>query len=260
MGEHTYGDVGVELGDDFVAVVELRRPPNNHIDVPLVDGVATALADLDADDRCRAIVFCAAGKHFCAGGDFSGPQTPSPDGRPLASVYDEAPRLFANTKPIVAAVQGAAIGAGLGLCLIADVRVAAPEARFAANFARLGFHHGFATTATLPRVVGQQRALELLYTGRRIDGEEAYAIGLVDRLAPLDQLRDAARELAVEFARSGPLAVRSIRATMRAEVAAAVRAAIGRERSEQDRLRQTADWREGVAAMAERRLPDFQGR
>jgi enoyl-CoA hydratase/carnithine racemase len=160
----------------------------------------------------------------------------------------------------VAAVQGAAIGAGLGLSLVADFRVAAPEARFAANFARLGFHHGFVLTATLPRVVGPQRALELLYTGRRLKGEEAVAIGLADRLAPLAQVRDAAHGLAREIAISAPLAVMSIRQTMRGDLPEKVRAVIARERTEQDRLRRTEDWREGVRAMAERRPPDFRGR
>jgi 2-(1,2-epoxy-1,2-dihydrophenyl)acetyl-CoA isomerase len=161
---------------------------------------------------------------------------------------------------VVAAVQGAAIGGGLGLALWPDFRVAAPEARFSANFAKLGFHHGFGLTVTLPRVVGQQRALELLYTGARIDGERAHAIGLVDRLVPLAGLRDAARAFAAEIAASGPLAVDAIRETMRGALAEEIRAATKRERSEQDRLQHTADFREGVAATAERRAPMFRGR
>jgi enoyl-CoA hydratase/carnithine racemase len=268
------GGLRVELGDDHVATLTMHRPPNNHIDVALVDSLAAALADLDRDPRCRAVVLAADGRHFCAGGDFrpdDGARAPASSagsasaGSPGSSadrrsVYDEAHRLFETTKPIVAAVQGAAIGAGLGLALVADFRVAAPEARFSANFARLGFHHGFVLSATLPRVVGQQKALELLYTGRRLGGEEAVAIGLADRLAPLPQLRETARELAVEIARSAPLAVASIRRTMRRELAEQVRAAIPRERAEQDRLRITEDWKEGVRAMADRRLPDFAGR
>ena len=161
---------------------------------------------------------------------------------------------------MVAAVQGAAVGGGLGLACMPDFRVTAPEARFTANFARLGFHHGFGLTVTLPGLVGQQRALELLYTGRRITGEDAAAIGLADKLVPLDQVRSAAHELAAEIAGSAPLAVTSIRQTMRGDLAARIRAATDRELVEQDRLQQTDDWREGVKAMAERRTPDFTGR
>ena len=169
-------------------------------------------------------------------------------------------RLFAAELPVVAAVQGGAIGGGLGLALVGDFRVACPEARFAANFARLGFHHGFGLSVTLPALVGQQRAMDMLYTGRRVGGDEASTMGLCDRLVPLSQLRDAAHELAADIAASAPLAVRSIRATLRGDLAARVKVAVDREEAEQGRLRKTADFAEGVRATAERRTPDFQGR
>ncbi|MDJ0769193.1 MAG: enoyl-CoA hydratase/isomerase family protein [Ilumatobacter sp.] len=253
----THGDVEVTIGDDRVATAEIRRPPNNFFDLSLIESLAGAFAALDDDERCRAIVLCSEGRHFCAGADFgSGGSTPEGSTRHL---YDAAYDLFATKTPVVAAVQGAAIGGGLGLACMPDFRVAAPEARFSANFARLGFHHGFALTVTLPRLVGQQRALELLYTGRRITGEEAAAIGLVDQLVTAERLRDAARQLAVEIATSAPLAVRSIRETMRGDLPELVAQATDREKAEQDRLRRTDDWREGVAAMAERRTPKFTG-
>jgi enoyl-CoA hydratase/carnithine racemase len=159
----------------------------------------------------------------------------------------------------VAAVQGAAVGGGLGLALIADFRVASPETRFSANFSRLGYHPGFGISATLPAVVGTQHARDLLYTGRRVHGDEAHQMGLVDRLVPAEDLRVAARELAADVARSGPLAVQSIRTTLNGHLLDQFRAAIPREASEQDRLRVTSDFREGTSAMAERRLPRFEG-
>ena len=253
----SFTDLAVTIGDDHVAVAEIQRPPNNFFDLALIDALVDAFRTLDDDDRCRAIVLCADGKHFCAGANFGGgPSTPEGSERHL---YDAAFDLFSTKTPVVAAVHGAAIGGGLGLACMPDFRVAAPESRFSANFARLGFHHGFGLTVTLPRLVGEQRALELLYTGRRVGGEEAFAMGLADRLVPADQVRSAAHELAVEIAISAPLAVRSIRDTMRGGLADRIRVATDHEKAEQDRLRHTNDWKEGVAAMADRRRPDFTG-
>ena len=249
-----FGKVGVGLADDHVAQVELMRPPDNHFDRKLIADLADALEALDRENACRVVLLCSQGKHFCAGADFRGRPLEVEDGRHL---YDEAVRVFASRKPIVAAVQGAAIGGGLGLALAADFRVAAPEARFAANFARLGLHHGFGLSVTLPRAIGQQRALELMFTGKRLSGEDAYAIGLCDRLAPLDSLRAQAHAFAAEIALSAPLAVESIRATQRGDLAEQIRSATTRERAEQERLQQTRDFREGVRAMAERRTPAF---
>jgi 2-(1,2-epoxy-1,2-dihydrophenyl)acetyl-CoA isomerase len=245
----------VRVGEDHVATVEFDRPPNNHFDVELIAALADAYAELDEDSACRAILLCSAGRHFCAGANFAG------TGDAGAEVlYEQAVRLFAAGKPVVAAVQGGAIGGGLGLALSADLRVASPSSRFAANFARLGIHHGFGMTVTLPAVVGMQAALELLYTGRRVKGEEAHALGLCDRLAADEELRGAAHALASEIAASAPLAVRSIRKTMRGDLPDRVRAAAERERTQQAPLFATDDFQEGVRATAERRTPRFTGR
>ena len=249
-----FGNVGVVLGDDCVAVVELQRPPDNFFDRALVAQLADALEALDRESGCRVALLCSQGKHFCAGADFRGRPLEEDNGRHL---YDEAVRVFSTKKPIVAAVQGAAVGGGLGLALAADFRIAAPEARFSANFAKLGLHHGFGMTVTLPRVVGQQHPLELLFTGKRLNGEDAYAIGLCDRLSPLAELRTQAHAFAAEIATSAPLAIESIRATQRGDLAEQVRRATTRERGEQERLQATQDFREGVRAMRERRPPGF---
>lgn len=241
-------------GPDFVATVELRRPPTNFFSLDLINGVADALFEIDDDPNCRAVVLCAEGKHFCAGADFSGDRTYTTN-----ELYQAAARVFENKTPIVAAVQGAAIGGGLGLALSADFRVAAPEARFSANFARLGFHQGFGLSETLPALVGQQKAAELLYTGRRLKGDEAEAIGMADYLVPLDALREKAHELAAEIAGSAPLAVQSIRKTMRGDLADRIRSATDHEGAEQGRLRETKDFAEGTKAMGERRTPNFTG-
>jgi 2-(1,2-epoxy-1,2-dihydrophenyl)acetyl-CoA isomerase len=255
------GDVSVELADDFVATVEIHRPPDNYIDVAIVAALADAYEKLERDPACRAIVLCSEGKHFSAGVAF-GPAPEPRDGELLQSgnFYREAIRLFAAAIPVVAAVQGAAVGGGLGLALSADFRVASPESRFWANFARLGFHHGFGMTVTLPALVGQQVALDLLYTGRRVPGEEARSLGLCDRVVPAERIRIEAHALAAEIATSAPLAVRSIRQTLRGDLADRVRAATEREQAEQLRLMQTDDFHEGVRAVSERREPEFGGR
>ncbi len=247
--------VTATVGDHHVATVELCRPPNNFFDVAMIRRIADLYDALAAERDVRVIVLCASGKHFCAGADFSGGGATGGPGE----LYREAIRLFAAELPVVAAVQGAAVGGGLGLACSSDFRVAAPQARFAANFARLGFHHGFALTATLPAIVGQQQALDLLYTGRRIDGNEAHRLGLADHIASAGELRAAAHKIARDIATAAPLAVRSIRATMRAPLLDAVRQAVEREAAEQQRLQQTADWGEGVRASLERREPKFVG-
>ena len=243
-----------------VTLVEVRRPPNNFVNRDMMAELATAFEALDRESDCRVILLASEGKHFCAGADFA---SRNPDGTEEGSgrhLYKEAQRLFRTAKPIVAAVQGAAVGAGLCLSLVADFRVTCPEARFSANFLRLGFHPGFGLTYTLPRLIGMQQAQLMFYTGRRVPGDQAVAMGLADQLVAQDDVRSAAMALATEIAQSAPLATMSLRETLRRGVADAFQSATEREFEEQDWLRRTADFREGVKAMAERRLPDFRGK
>lgn len=247
--------------DGHVATVEMRRPPHNFFDLALLQEMADAFEALEADRRCRAIVLAAQGSAFCAGADFSRDE-PLPATRGLRAVnplYAEAIRLYACTKPVVAAVHGAAVGGGLGVALVADFRVTCAEARFAANFNRLGIHPGFGLSVTLPRLLGPQKAALLLYTGRRVGGAEALAMGLADFLVPQDQVRAEAARLAHEIAISAPISLQSTRATLRAGLVEQIRSAVARESAEQNLHFQTADFREGVAAMAARREPRFTG-
>jgi enoyl-CoA hydratase/carnithine racemase len=247
-------DVTVEQCGAHVAVVRLHRPPNNYFDTALIDAVAKAYDELNGSGWCRAIVLASEGRHFCAGLDFA-----ANAGQDIAGLYRAALRLFAAPLPVVAAVQGAAIGGGCGLALSADFRVATPRTRFSANFSRLGFHHGFALSVTLPAVVGRQAATDLLLTGRRVSGEEALVLGLCDRLVDEGDLRAKALAYAGELAAAGPLAVRSIRATLRRELVAQAQLAMEHECAEQLALRASADFAEGVRAAAERRNPRFSG-
>jgi enoyl-CoA hydratase/carnithine racemase len=259
-----FKDIGVDkIG--HVALVEIRRPPNNFFDVPLIKEIASAFEALDADADCRALVLAAQGKAFCAGanfgdGDSDGGELLSGPRPGAAHLYIEGNRLLRTKKPIVAAVHGAAVGGGLGLAMVADFRVTCPEARFSANFTRLGFHPGFGLTVTLPAVIGATKAALMFYTSRRVGGEEAHAMGLADVLVPQDQVRAAALSLAAEIAENSPLGLIATRATLRGDLADRVRAATEHELAVQTRLRQTDDFKEGVQAMAERRVPNFAGR
>lgn len=263
-----YADIAVTI-EGYVATVEIQRPPHNFFDFSLIGQLADAFATLDDDAQCRAIVLAAQGKSFCAGANFgtgqsdgSGSNEFTEEGfrNTTGKLYREAARLFGNKKPVIGAIQGAAIGGGLGLALVPDFRVASPEARFAANFVKLGIHQGFGLSITLPRLIGQQAARNMLLTGRRVKGEEALALGLVDQLVAADELRTAAAALAAEIAENAPLAVMSVRATLRDGLAEAVAQATEHELKEQQWLRATEDAQEGIRSVAERRAGNFTGK
>ena len=241
MPSRVIKDIGVTIAG-HVGQIEIQRPPHNYFDNSLINQIADAFEAFDRDpDVPRGA--CSAPR-----ASRSAPAPTSPTGRPTGAggeggnakhLYKEATRIFRTKKPIVAAVQGAAIGGGLGLALAADFRVTCSEARFSANFTRLGFHPGFSLTYTLPRLVGQQKANLLFYTGRRVTGEEAVAMGMADVLVPLADVRKAAIALATEIAQSAPLAVQSTRETMRRGFADAAERATERELTEQDWTRKT---------------------
>src|SRR5437763_16021384 len=273
--------VTVDVRDDRVAVVEMRRPPHNFFSPELVEAIADALEGFDGDPAVRAAVLAADGRSFCAGANLgAGAPAASSSGRPpgpaggggtaetdvgptatsvTARLYEGAARLCAVATPVVAAVHGPAIGGGLGLALTASMRVTCDEARFSANFAKLGIHHGFGLSVTLPELVGPSRAALVLVTGRRFSGQEATRLGLADLCVPADQVRASALALAGEMAENAPLAVQAMNRTLRAGLSDRVRAATVHEAAEQARLGATDDAREGLLAVSERRSGSFTG-
>jgi enoyl-CoA hydratase/carnithine racemase len=260
-----FKDIGVEL-KDMVATIEIRRPPHNFFDIELIRQIADACEALDKDPACRATVLAAQGTAFCAGaklGDGADVQdvlVKRSESGQAGHLYLEAVRLYHTAKPMVGAIHGAAVGGGLGLALVPDLRVTCPEARFCANFTKLGFHPGFGLTHTLPALIGPSKAAMMFYTSRRIPGDEAFRMGLADLLVPQAEVRAAAQKLAAEIAECSPLGVLETRATLRAGLADRVRAATDIELEKQTRLRKTADFKEGVDAVNERRVPKFTGR
>ena len=246
-----------------VGIVTVHRPPHNLLTEPALRQVADALHGLR--DVARAAVVCSEGRSFSAGADFRAGDAPDPTrGRGFeaqtAAFYEQAQRVFESPVPLVAAVQGAAIGAGFGLALACDLCVVGERGWFQANFVRLGIHPGFALTATLPRAVGPGKASELFLTGRRVDAEEAVHIGLAQRVVPAGEEVTAALDLAGQVADGAPLAVASTRATLRRGLPETARDAMQHELAEQTALAGTSDAVEGVTAMLEGREPNFEGR
>ncbi|MBB4860108.1 enoyl-CoA hydratase/carnithine racemase [Novosphingobium chloroacetimidivorans] len=245
-----------------VAEVRFAKPPFNYACPELLRRIADALDRFDGEDAVRATVLVAEGKAFCAGADLAGDESIAGEAGmdAIGGLYVQAERLFRRVKPMVAAVQGAAIGAGLGLALAADFRVAGPAARLSSNFVRLGFHPGFGLTHTLPRLLGPQRAAWMMLSAERVKPDVALAWGLVDRLAQAGDERAVALAMAAEIAANAPLALKAVRATANAGLADAVAAAMRHEHAEQTALRPTADYAEGVASVFERREARWLGR
>jgi len=244
--------------DGHTAFIKINRPPNNFFDSELIKQLADILEEMDNNIECRSIILHSEGKHFCAGANFA-KRSFKEDSNLYAELYKQAIRLFRTTKPIIAIVQGAAVGGGLGVALVADFRVTCKEARFSANFSKLAFHQGFGTSITLPRLVGEQKAKWMFLTSARITGEKAFDIGLADYLVEKDLLMNKAKELAEEINSAGPLGVQSIRNTLNQGLADDIEAILKIELSEQIKLKQTDDFKEGIEASLERREPIFKG-
>jgi enoyl-CoA hydratase/carnithine racemase len=248
--------------DGSVGIVTLHQPPHNLLSEPVLRQVADALHALAG--HARAVVLASEGRSFCAGANFRSSDAPDPtEGSAFETqtraFYAQAARVFESPLPVVAAVQGAAIGAGFGLALACDVRIVGTGGWFQANFVRLGIHPGFALSTVLPAVVGPARATELFLTGRRIAADEAVAMGLAHRTVAAGEEVAAAVEMADQIAAGAPLAVAATRATLRHGLGASVRAAMRHELAEQTALAGTADAIEGVGAVLAGRPPVFVG-
>lgn len=250
-----------------VALIEMQSPPHNYLTPSLVNGVASALEEASADLDISAAVVAAQGRSFCAGANFGGASEEGEEsilagqgGRSLTEqLYEGAARLCAVDLPWIAAIQGPAIGGGLGLAMTANIRVTCPEARFSANFAKLGIHQGFGLSVTLPEQIGPSKAALVLLTSRRFKGDEAVELGMADLCVPAEELRETAMALAAEIAEGAPLSLRAMNRTLRTGLAERVRQVTRLEAAEQMRLGATKDAAEGIMSVLERRPGRFQG-
>lgn len=248
-----------------VGVVIMDRPPHNFLNFRQIHDIADALEEMQNDMSIRCAVLAADGRSFCAGADFAGDGVGGGDdevvgGDATLALYQGSGRLFDVTLPIVGAIQGPAVGGGLGLAMVPDIRITCPDARFSANFASLGIHQGFGMSVTLPQLLGPSRAAQVLYSAKRYKGEEAVAIGLADECVPSEQVRQRALEVATEIAANAPLALRAIKSTLRLGLGDRVREITQREAQLQAELSASDDAKEGIAAVGERRAGNFKGK
>ncbi|MGE5183683.1 MAG: enoyl-CoA hydratase/isomerase family protein [Acidobacteriota bacterium] len=250
--------------DGTVGVITLNRPDNRNSMTPeLLDAFAAASATARADTTIRCLVVTGTGACFSAGADFKSTlqraEGAAPNERSYA-MYEPFLSLLDLAVPVVGALNGHAIGGGFGLALACDLRVGARDAKYGANFVKLGLGPGMAISYLLPRVIGLPRANELLLTGRLVDGAEAAALGLVNRALPADDVLADAMALAREIAGNAPLAVRATKAAIRRGLALHVREAAHLEAYAQAETIATDDAREGIAALLAKRAPSFTGR
>lgn len=247
---------------NHVGIITFSCPPYNHISVGLLEAMADEFLALEDIDDCRVIILRSEGKIFCAGADFNkgGDFAEDDDDAAARGLYAQAARLYSNRKPIIVIVQGAAIGAGLGLALVADFRIASDISRFSANFVKLGFHAGFGISTRLPEVISKQNTARMSLTGERIDGATAFRWGLVDVLAPDENLEQVAFNFATQIAENAPLAVEATRATLRGDIVDRIRKTTRWEAELQSGLKKTSDFAEGIKAVSERRPGQFSRR
>jgi enoyl-CoA hydratase/carnithine racemase len=251
---------------DLVAQITLNRPENrNSMTEEVLHGFREAVARVKEDPELRCVIITGRGKSFCAGADFRSQVQRSdrerrglPNERSFA-MYAPFLSLLDVEVPTIAAMNGHAIGGGLGLAIVCDLRVANRDAKYGANFVRLGFHPGMATTYILPRLMGAPRAIELLLTGRLISGEEAADLGLAHYAVEPDQVLEKSWELAREVAGAAPVAVRLTKRSIYRGLGWDPAAAAEMEAHAQSRTLEMEDAQEGIRALLEKRSPQFRG-
>jgi enoyl-CoA hydratase/carnithine racemase len=251
---------------DKIATITLNRPDKlNAFTGAMIDAWAKALAEAQADDGVNVIVVTGSGRAFCAGGDVGrmkeGKPTPLENKNQLWENIHRVPRtLEAMDKPVIAMVNGLAVGAGMGMCVMCDVRIASDEARFSTGYVRVGLVPGDGDTYFLPRLVGAAKALELLWTADFIDAPEALRLGIVNRVVPHGDLLQQTRAFAEQIASGPQVPIRMIKRLVYQSLRLDLRTHLDLVSSHMAIVRETADHAEGVAAFKEKRTPKFQGR
>jgi enoyl-CoA hydratase/carnithine racemase len=261
-----YEPAPVDTVHAHIGVLRLNRPDGrNSMTAELLDAFAARLLEVRQDQHLRCLVITGSGSCFSAGADLKAQIQRTADTfrfphEASFAMYTAFLGLLDVEVPVIGALNGHTVGGGFGLALLCDVRVGSLSARYGANFTRLGLHPGMAITYTLPRLIGLPRASELLYTGRLVTGDEAERLGILSRAVPAEDVLPTALEVAAAIAASAPLAVRQTKATLMTGLAHEIREAARREAFAQAATVTTEDFKEGMAALFDKREPAFKGR
>src|SRR5215470_5351998 len=257
------------IRDGHVATLKLNRPETRNAMTPAMgDEVRDAAAAVRADRGVRVLVVTGEGKAFSGGGDLgmlardAGLRAAESEGMggPPRDFYKRYLSIHALPIPTIAAINGHAIGAGFCFALACDIRLAVADAKMGMTFTKLGIHPGMGATYFLPRLIGTARACELFFTGRVFDAAEAERLGIVNRVAPRERFEATVQALAREVAAAAPLAVRMVKKSIYRGVEDALENMLDYESLNQGITFTTADAREGVTAIMEKREPKFVGR
>lgn len=257
-----YQDLILEK-EDGIATLTLNRPDKlNAISMTMREELPKAVDEVRGDDEVRVLIITGAGRGFCSGADvasLTGEKAGQSRRSLLAPLGIWGVSLVELEKPIIAAVNGVAAGAGLSFALLCDIRIAAQSARFTAVWVRRGLIADVGATYFLPRILGVEKALELMYTGDIIDAREAERIGLVSRVVPDDDLMKVTKELATKIVKGPPIAIELMKRAVYRDIVSGLGAKLDFETYAQNICRQSEDHKEGVAAFIEKREAHFKG-
>jgi 2-(1,2-epoxy-1,2-dihydrophenyl)acetyl-CoA isomerase len=251
-----------------IAVITLNRPERyNSFTTSMYREFPRIVDQIRRDDEVRAVILTGAGKGFCAGSDVSDRLGKRLEEGGEKSRFENLQQVGAMVldiadfdKPIIGAINGAAVGAGLSLALLCDIRLASEKARFGAVWLTVGLIPDLGSTYTLPRIIGKEKALELMLSREILGADEALKIGLVSKVFPHDQLMDEARMLAGSIAAGPSVAVELTKRALQRSLENDLKTQLDYETYAQNICRQTEDHREGIRAFEEKRKPEFKGR
>lgn len=263
----TGAPVVLESRQDGIALLLMNRPEKlNALNNELATALNQAFERIGKDNSVKVVVLTGAGRAFCAGGDLAmiGKGREARDAKQLEPVLRAGMELVLKMRtidqPVIAVVNGPAAGAGMNIALAADIRIAAAEATFGQNFAKVGLFPDYGGTFFLPQLVGPSKAAELFYTGEMIGAQTALKLGLVNRVVPGGELEAEAKAYAMKLAAGPPLAIRAVKRMMFGADHEALKRALAAEVEQQMECFASDDCLEGIQAFFAKRAPQFKGR